>query len=49
MPLTRPFKKILSHADDFSSFNSHPKGALKWLIVLMLTHVKALFSSPLLL
>lgn len=47
MPLTKPFKKILSHADYFSSFNSHPNSALKWLIVLMLTHVKALFSSSL--
>lgn len=48
MPLTRPFKKILSYADDFSSINSHPNSVLKWLIVLMITHVKGLFSSPLL-
>lgn len=48
MLLTRPFKKLLSYADDYSAFNSHPNIALKWLIVLMLTHVKALVSSPLL-
>lgn len=48
MSLTKPFKKILSYADDFSSFNSYPNIALKWLIVSMLTHVKSLFSSLLL-
>lgn len=48
MPLTGPFKKILSYADDFSSFNSHPSVALKWLIILKITHVQTLLSSPLL-
>lgn len=41
MPLTRPFEKILSYADDFSSIGSHPNSVLKWLVVLVITHVKA--------